>query len=449
MLKVISSNYFLFEFNSLNITSTTRKQSLSEIATVTWLILGVALLVASLSPTISGDGEIRLHDVIRLFRHDDIPRAQFSVIQPFLSVPLYWLGTRILTPESITAWFNCIIFVIFVYCLYRQIPDLKIRFFSIALLLCSTMFPHHLNRYDGETLTAVTVTLGFLYLINHRPIVAAVLLTIGVAQTPATFPAFVLAMCFYVWRTRQTKLLWLVTLPLLLILGETYIKYGALLNNPYVDGNRGVKTIMPYSGLPGFSYPFFLGLISILFSFGKGLLFFIPALFMRFIIKNNKQDSKIVLLIDVLLLFVSGMVLTYAKWWSWYGGNSWGPRFFLIGCVPASLILAIWLSDRQQKMIGLVSGCFILILSSWVCIQGFVYAEKNLEICTQNNYTQEFLCWYTPEFSPIWRQFITTFETNINAIQILFVGWCTVTCFVFFAIKISQCIKIYKARPDY
>ena len=140
--------------------------------------------------------------------------------------------------------------------------------------------------------------------------------------------------------------------------------------------------------------------------------------------ENIKQQIKtsIVLLIDVLLLFVSGMVLTYAKWWSWYGGNSWGPRFFLIGCVPASLILAIWLSDRQQKMIGLVSGCFILILSSWVCIQGFVYAEKNLEICTQNNYTQEFLCWYTPEFSPIWRQFITTFETNINAIQILFVG---------------------------
>ena len=41
---------------------------------------------------------------------------------------------------------------------------------------------------------------------------------------------------------------------------------------------HGIKTIMPYSGRPGFSYPFLFGLLSILFSFGNGLLFFTPGL---------------------------------------------------------------------------------------------------------------------------------------------------------------------------
>ena len=50
---------------------------------------------------------------------------------------------------------------------------------------------------------------------------------------------------------------------------------------------------MPYSGRQGFSYPFFLGLISILFSFGKGLIWFSPGLLLpvRRALKTAGQSS--------------------------------------------------------------------------------------------------------------------------------------------------------------
>ena len=97
---------------------------------------------------------------------------------------------------------------------------------------------------------------------------------------------------------------------------------------------------MPYSGKPGFSYPFLLGVASILFSFGRGLVFFAPGLLLWFGARTRQlaPGRRVVIL---LLLFVAGLVLVYAKWWAWYGGLTWGPRYFIVAAVPASLFLAI------------------------------------------------------------------------------------------------------------
>lgn len=416
---------------------------LIKASSLIWILLGAFLLILSLTPIITGDGEIRFHDVIRLYRHDDVPKTQFSVIQPFLSVPLYWLGTFFSTPENVTAWFNPLIFIIFLYNFYHLLPDSPLRFFAVAFLLSTTMFPHHLNRYDGEMLTAVAVSLGFIYLLENRIVLAAFLLTLGVAQTPATLPAFGLALCFFAYKTRRPTLLLLFSLPLILMMGETLIKHGSFFNNPYLTGNRGVKTIMPYSGLPGFSYPFFLGFLSIIFSFGKGLIFFIPALFLRFTL-NVKQEinQKILLLIDILLVFILGMVLTYSKWWSWYGGGSWGPRFFLMGCIPASLLLALGLIKRECSTQSTLFYLVTFILSAWVCIQGFLYGNQNLELCPKDNYAYEFMCWYVPEFSPLWRQFLTTFAAEISLQKWLFVIWCCVTVTACVVYKIFSTLRV-------
>ena len=48
------------------------------------------------------------------------------------------------------------------------------------------------------------------------------------------------------------------------------------------ENNHGYQTLLPYSGLPGFSYPPFYGVLSMLLSFGKGLLFFAPGLVLVF-----------------------------------------------------------------------------------------------------------------------------------------------------------------------
>ncbi len=71
---------------------------------------------------------------------------------------------------------------------------------------------------------------------------------------------------------------------------------------------------MPYSGLPGFSYPLVFGLLSILFSFGKGLVFFAPGLLLRWKIASGEAFSiQKITLIDLCLVFLLGLILTYAR----------------------------------------------------------------------------------------------------------------------------------------
>src|SRR5439155_24645144 len=82
----------------------------------------------------------------------------------------------------------------------------------------------------------------------------------------------------------DSKRLWYWTIPAVSILGimlEAWIRRGSPFLTGY-ENNHGFHTLLPYSGLPGFSYPFILGALSILFSFGKGLLFFTPGLVLSY-----------------------------------------------------------------------------------------------------------------------------------------------------------------------
>jgi hypothetical protein len=61
-----------------------------------------------------------------------------------------------------------------------------------------------------------------------------------------------------------------------------------------------------------------------------------------------------------------------------------------------------------------------------VGVNGVVFQQKTLDICTDNNYALEHLCWYVPEFSPLLRPFIihTTLHLKDRLILILFaVAW--------------------------
>jgi hypothetical protein len=195
------------------------------------------------------------------------------------------------------------------------------------------------------------------------------------------------------------------------ILIESYVRRGSLTGSGY-DNDHGVKTIMPYSGLPGFSYPFFFGLLSILFSFGKGLFFFAPGLLLpirKTLLKA--QQSQLYQVYILWIYFLSGLILLYSRWWAWQGGIFWGPRFFLIASLPASLALAVRLKYKNESSLATNILTFIILcLSTWVGINGAVYqwgAAMTLPtICTQNNYNLEMLCYYTPEFGTLWLPFV-------------------------------------------
>ena len=154
--------------------------------------------------------------------------------------------------------------------------------------------------------------------------------------------------------------------------------------------------MLPYSGRAGFSYPLLFGLLSIVFSFGRGLVFFTRTAALaggrtRRLVRDERH------FIVLMLVFVVGLILAYAKWWAWYGGLSWGPRFFVFAAVPASALLAIRLrhpGESSPAAILLVVG--VLTLSAWVAVSGVVTDLSELGFCAQDDYALESLCWYTP-----------------------------------------------------
>ena len=98
------------------------------------------------------------------------------------------------------------------------------------------------------------------------------------------------------------------------------------------------------------------GLLSILFSFGKGLIFFVPGLLLpvRGLLRKAAPDLQLDIYGIYLLwvAFVVGLILVYSPWWAWYGGWFWGPRFFLFACIPASFAIALRLLPARLRLPG-------------------------------------------------------------------------------------------------
>jgi hypothetical protein len=161
------------------------------------------------------------------------------------------------------------------------------------------------------------------------------------------------------------------------------------------------------------SFPLFFGLLSILASFGKGLLFFAPGLWL---LPSAVATPRRLELPDPLravlwlwLAFLAGLILFYARWWSWYGGFGAGPRFFAFASLPASLLLAAAISQPPKHWARTLGVLLILALSCWAAVATTVFENGGESICTANGYVLEHLCWYTPEFSVLWNPFVGPF----------------------------------------
>lgn len=381
-----------------------------------WLLvaIGIVLLFRSSVPAIESDGLVRLGMVQSLFDDGPLSRGKFSIIQPLLASPLYWLGSKFDRAEAFLARYNFAVFVVLLVGLHgwlRRQGHVAVARRTVLLLMCASMLPQATQHFFTELTTLTLVVLGYLLFRAHR-LAGGIVMAVGIANSPALLPAFGVLMALEAWRQRRPSLLAFVLLPLAMGLLDNYFRNGAVFQSAYLaDAEHGSRTILPYSGLPGFSYPLLFGLLSITFSLGRGLVFFTPALFLPLLSPWPPQRPELRRLTGVLVLFTVVMVLTYARWWAWYGGGAWGPRFFLLATIPATLLLA---SAMQQQAEG--AGWRVLwlpamlILSAWVSIQGFIWGTQDFAACEQNDYALELLCWYTPEFSAPWRQFASGFH---------------------------------------
>jgi hypothetical protein len=387
-----------------------------------WSLLaaGVVVMTFFLPHDFGGDGHVR-HAALLELADGRVPETKYSLVQPLLALPLHWLGEAFGSEEAVVLRFNSLVFVLGLFAfwlLLRPRVSAELLRSFLLLLVFGSMFSAHVTLFYGETLSAVLLACGLLAAVagSSAPVRTGgwAAAAIGTVNMPAAIPALALAAALVAIRRRSW---WPLAAPLAAaaaFLLDVRLRTGDF-GDPYAD-DRGVETVLPYSGLPGFSYPAFFGVLVILFSFGKGLLFFTPGLFLPFrrALRAFPPIGRTQL---VWIVVVAGLVLVYCRWWAWYGGFYWGPRFFLFASIPAALALTARLVDGGGSFASRLVTLLALALSVWVAVSG-AFGPAGDPVCVENDYSLEFLCWYAPEFSVLWRPFVEW--PDLDASQVIF-----------------------------
>ncbi|GAA3472818.1 hypothetical protein [Nonomuraea roseola] len=358
-----------------------------------------------------GDGSIRYFQLTGLLTQGTVPEEKYSMIGPLFSTPLWLIGKLVEAPSWWTLRYNPLLLmggVAFVWFALRdRLPRPLLRRF-ILLLVFASMFAHHQLGYNGEVFTAILVLIGTVALLGGRTRSAWLTVAVGVASTPAALPAMALMTAKWIWDVRRLRWVLAVCAAVALVMAEAWLRRGSPLETGYEADNQGRRTIMPYSGLPGLSYPIFFGVLSLIFSFGKGLLFFAPGLFLpvRQRLRHLAAGRQ---LYDLWLAFVIGLLLLYGMYWSWSGSSFWGPRYLLFAAVPAAFALAVRCYQSDASALADLVTVVVLGLSIWVGLNGAVFGDVDVpKVCWPDGagHYEAPICFYTPEFSALWYPFV-------------------------------------------
>jgi hypothetical protein len=260
-------------------------------------------------------------------------------------------------------------------------------------------------HWNSEVFTALTVAVGLTAVAVRRLARGGwVAVVLGVVNTPAALLGLALVAGKRMLERRRVRFGLVVVAAAALVGTENGLRNGNPLDAGYGD-DTSYRTLMPYSGGHGFDYPFFLGLLSLTLSFGKGLLFFAPGLILpvrrRLRAVALADDTTLYRLYGWWLLFLTGLVLVYSPWFAWYGGFTWGPRFLLFAAVPAALELAAALDGPAVRV--RLAALAVLALSVWVGLCAAVFPQAAYPTaCSMDNFANEALCHYTPDYSVLW-----------------------------------------------
>lgn len=404
-------------------------------AIVDWVLLGLALcIVVAIPKTIAGDAQLRFETLDGFMRTGHLVSPKYSTVGPLLSAPLYLLGQRFGAARPFTSFFNTLLFLLLLRILWREFRHelgTRVRRLILLLVLFASMFVHHAERYYGEMFTTVLVATGVCWLSRDFAKRGWSAIILGSLNTPASLVAIA---GVALWHARRVRSFWPFLAPVIafgLMRLESFLVRGHVFDTGY-NYDTGFRNGLPYSGLPNFSYPFFFGLLSILFSFGKGLFFFVPGLFIPL---PASAPARLRWVHTALVVYVCGLVLTYAKWWSWYGGWFWGPRFFLAASIPASLSLSLNLHDfARSSVTKRVIVAVAVLMSFWVGANGIAFQGLGLDLCTKNYFALAEYCYYVPEMSVLWHPFVdggAAIPASLRPLSFVAVGlWAVVAAWV-------------------
>jgi hypothetical protein len=373
-----------------------------SVATLALAGAALVLLFAVVPHGMYGDGYVRFLKLDALVRHGALGPERYSYIGPLFASPLWVFGDS-------RAWW-CARFNVFVlaagalgvWWTMRSALTAAERANAILLLTAAGMMPQATRDFFGDAFTAVSVGTGLMAIAATGRWLGWLAVVLGVANAPATIVGLLLVALWRLLATRRIDGFIALGAATALILLENTLVRGAPLNSGYA-GDHGNTTVLPFSGMSGFSYPFIFGLLSLLFSFGKGLLFFAPGLLL--VARARRAHPKVAQFLDLSVAFLVGLLLIYSKWWAWYGGWTWGPRFLLFAVYPSSIAIAVLLrtaTTRWRTAAAVAIACWTV----WVGVSGVVFGLDGLDDCIANGYALEHLCWYVPDYSPLLRPLI-------------------------------------------
>ena len=390
------------------------------------MIVGLLYVALLLPRTLGVDGTRRYNNLLLFLSTHNLfqPHSWYSLIAPFFSIPLLLIGEQLGHAQEWICLYNLTLFSLCLplsyFLLKNHIDRALLRKFFLVLIYGS-MFVAHLSYYYGEVFTALCVGFGLLVTFRRFTSIGGwVAVILGVANTPATLIGLGFLVLKRMVDSKHLRYMLVFGGAALCIVMESWLRHGNFFNAEYVNTHGG-KTIMPYSDVTGFHYPFLFGLLSILFSFGDGLLFYIPGLLLpiRKTLSQWQQDQKINLsqVYTLWMYFAVGLILVYSSWWAWNGAVSWGPRFFLFACIPASFALAVRLIRYQEASLGVnLLTLVVFCLSAWVSTDGAVFEHIGAyaPICAAYHEDVIALCWYTPDYSPLAQPFVRHLQINVG-----------------------------------
>lgn len=397
------------------------------------IVLGLLINFQLVPHNLGGDGQTRYQALSLLLQHGALDTSKYSLIGPLFSAPLWYLG---LVWKGSFWWvsrFNWIVFsigLLVMYWLLKNRIDRRLLRAFLLILVAASLFPNSLEYYFAEGFTAVCVALGTLAFVfgssRSGRVVGWIAVVIGVANTPGTLVGMGLVVVLRILQQRRMRYV-LALLATLGVIGlENTLRRGGPLNTGYESG---------------FGNPIFFGLMGILFSYGKGLIFFAPGLFLpvrqRLLGLAGEAGKQLYTIYGLWMVFIAALVLLYSRWYSWYGGYAWGPRFFLFASFPASLVLAVRLRYPGEHLAGNLLTLLALALSTWVAITGMVFEMGGLFACTQGYDQLIGLCVYTPQYSELWRAFVVPLPFGKH--QAVIAGYCGLVC-IYLALPLTRTV---------
>ncbi len=341
----------------------------------------------------------------------------YDLGQPLLSIPFYWVGqkvARLIDPKNegtITIWFvfsllpkfaTAMTGVIFYQICTSLFHNKATGIFLTVLWGAGTLAWPYAQFFFSESLITLFLLLACYFLIKAEKNFSEINLflagfSFGVAINIRVaigiyLPAFIVYL--FVKNSlisfslpnfgKQLLLFFSGIFPAICLLAwHNYIRFHSILHTGYVGQS--------------FTTPLYIGVYGLLFSSGRSLFLYSPLTILGLIALPDFRRHVPAMYAFIITAFVS-TVPFYAKWWTWHGGWSWGPRF-LVPLIPF-LLIPIGSRLNSRKFIG--ATIILWFISILVIIPG-IGVDFNQYIIDHihGDYANENLLWFFPWESPI------------------------------------------------